>query len=310
MKYLKKNSALWKEVVKMSEMTIQNKRFSGRKGLDAFLYDLKKYRFLGILLPIILTIPSLVVQILWICYDRIMIGKGYPVSSLGRMMYSNAMSVEFTGRERSIVRILQHIVDGAAVHYAVMMISTLAIVALVAHLLYDLYQSFYGSQSSLALSVPCKKPVLFLSKFLAVAVVTCISIWLLILKMDLFSGVIGWENGGLVRLGEREFAGLDSFTHIFIGIDMDQMLFYIFFILMIWAGAALILSLSTNLQKTCRKWILISVSAVVGAGIVFLAWKTNLLVYEWDLLTARYLALLLILVIDFILMMRHNTING
>ncbi len=163
------NSGLWKEDQKMSDMVINKRKNGSRLGLERFILDIKKYRLLGIILPVILLIPSLIVQLIWISYDKIVIKHGIDTSlGNGRLLDPE----KFTSGE-----ILEYVLDEPPLVRGVLWAFTTVLILLVACQIADMFKSFFGSNSALVLATPCSKPILFVSKFLAASVTSLISIW-------------------------------------------------------------------------------------------------------------------------------------
>ena len=289
------NSGLWKEASTMSDMAINKKKRGSSLGLQGFILDVKKYSLPGIIFPIILLIPALVFQVLWIIYDNMVIKYGIDTSiGNGRVLDPEML----TSGERRVVRILETIMDEPPFVRGLLWAFTTVILILVIYQVVDMYKSFFGSNSALVLAAPCSKTVLFISKFLAASLVSFIAIWSSQFQWFLISGGFRWDGSSLGLMSWRD-----------VGIQWESILCHFALFLFVWLGVFTILAIAGKMQKAVK----IPVIIVIGIVIVLaLAWAFMYLMEvqsTLDTVPVLFVIPCILLLTDILLVSRYDAVT-
>ena len=289
------NSGLWKEASTMSDMAINKKKRGSSLGLQGFILDVKKYSLPGIVFPIILLIPALVFQVLWIIYDNMVIKYGIDTSiGNGRVLDPEML----TSGERRVVRILETIMDEPPFVRGLLWAFTTVILILVIYQVVDMYKSYFGSNSALVLAAPCSKTVLFISKFLAASLVSFIAIWSSRFQWFLISGGFRWDGSSLGLMSWRDLQ-----------IQWEQILCHFALFLFVWLGVFTILAIAGKMQKAVK----IPVIIVIGIVIVLaLAWAFMYLMEmqsTLDTVPVLFVIPCILLLTDILLVSRYDAVT-
>ena len=296
------NSGLWKEATIMSDMAINKKKRGSSLGLQGFILDVKKYSLPGIVFPIILLIPALVFQVLWIIYDNMVIKYGIDTSiGNGRVLDPEML----TSGERRVVRILETIIDEPPFVRGLLWAFTTVILILVIYQVVDMYKSFFGSNSALVLAAPCSKTVLFISKFLAASLVSFIAIWSSQFQWFLISG--GFQWGGIMSWRDLQGIEVNYFTRV--EIQWEPILCQFALFLFVWLGVFTILAIAGKMQKAVK----IPVIIVIGIVIVLaLAWAFMYLMEmqsTLDTVPVLFVIPCILLLTDILLVSRYDAVT-
>ena len=254
---------MWKEEWKMSENTMELKK--KRIGMEAFFHDFKKYSILGILIPFLLTIPSLVLQINWFRYDSIIQSRGINTAFEG---WSYTHYITFTDQEEPVIRFIEKYEAGDGVFYQVLetLFGALLLI-LVIYVAIDMFRHFFGKQASITMMIPCRRQTLFLAKLAAATLVFFVASFLYVMKQALFDGWLGWDNG-IYRLKDREFVGINSGWSTNVVVYPQQIIYLVIVGLGIVLGVVLVSSLIGRFSQKYEGSQVAVRTCLVSAGVL------------------------------------------
>ena len=300
------NSGLWKEASTMSDMAINKKKRGSSLGLQGFILDVKKYSLPGIIFPIILLIPALVFQVLWIIYDNMVIKYGIDTSiGNGRVLDPEML----TSGERRVVRILETIIDEPPFVLGLLWAFTTVILILIMYQVVDMYKSFFGSNSALVLAAPCSKTVLFISKFLAASLVSFIAIWSSRFQWFLISGGFRWDGSSLGLMSWRDLQGIEVNYFTRVGIQWEPILCHFALFLFVWLGVFTILAIAGKMQKAVKSPVIIVIGIVI---VLALAWAFMYLMEmqsTLDTVPVLFVIPCILLLTDILLVSRYDAVT-
>lgn len=300
------NSGLWKEDQKMSDMVINNRKNGSRLGLERFILDIKKYRLLGIILPVILLIPSVIIQVLWIRYDKIVIKYGIDTSlGNGRLLDPE----KITSGERRIIRILEYVLDEPPLVRGVLWAFTLVLILLVVCQIADMFKSFFGSNSALVLAAPCSKPILFVSKFLAASVTSFISIWCSQVQWVFIEGGLKWDGSSLNIMSFRTFRGIESNSDLSLDLNWVSVLDIFAIFLLLWLGVFTILAISGKIQKAFKTPVMVAVAIVIAIALSWAFVHSMELQSEVNTLPLLFMIPCILFLADILLISKYDAVT-
>ncbi|MBR4010591.1 MAG: hypothetical protein IKI87_06935 [Clostridiales bacterium] len=290
----------------MSDMVINKRKNGSRLGLERFILDIKKYRLLGIILPVILLIPSLIVQLIWISYDKIVIKYGIDTSlGNGRLLDPERI----TSGERRIIRILEYVLDEPPLVRGVLWAFTLVLILLVACQIADMFKSFFGSSSALVLATPCSKPILFVSKFLAASVTSFISIWCSQVQWFFIEGGLKWDGSSLKIMSFRAFHGIGSNSDLSIDLNWVSILDIFAIFLLLWLGVFTILAISGKIQKSVKTPVIVAVAIVIAIALSWAFVHSMELQSEGNTLPLLFMIPCILFLADILLISKYDAVT-
>ena len=291
----------------MSDMANNKRKGGSHPGLEGFILDVKKYGLLGIVLPIVLLIPSLIIQILWISYDNIVIKYGIDTSiGNGRFLDPDML----TSGERRIVRFLETIIDEPPFVRGLLWAFVTLLLILVTYQIADMLKSFFGSNSALVLAAPCSKPILFFSKFMAASVVSFLAILLSQFQWFLISGGFKWDGSSLGITSWRDLQGIEANNLTNISFEWNSVYAYFALFLFIWLGAYMILGIVGKMQRSPIKMPVIVIIGAVIAVALFLGFMFTLdMLYKPDAPYVLFVIPCTLLLVDILLVSRYDAVT-
>lgn len=300
------NSGLWKEALIMSDMVNMKRKSGSRLGLERFVLDLKKYGLLGIILPIIFLIPSLIIQLIWISYDKIVIKHGIDTSIGNGRLLDPKM---FSSGERRIIKILEYVLDEPPLVRGVMWALSIVVMLLVAYQIADMFTSFFGSNSALVLATPCSKPILLMSKFLAASVTSFIAIGCSEFQWVFLQGALKWDGSSLNLMSFRDLQGFESNWYIKFDLKWESTLYKFAMFLFIWLGIFTILAISGKLQKLVKTPVIVVTDIVLafvltGTFMYFMEMQSRV-----DVLPALFMIPCVLLLTDILLVSKYDAVT-
>ncbi|MBP5185558.1 MAG: hypothetical protein J6040_00710 [Clostridiales bacterium] len=290
----------------MSDMVINKRKNGSRLGLERFILDIKKYRLLGIILPVILLIPSVIIQVLWISYDKIVFKYGIDTSlGNGRLLDPE----KFKSGERRIIRILEYVLDEPPLLRGVLWAFTLVLILLVACQIADMFKSFFGSNSALVLATPCSKPILFVSKFLAASVTSFISIWCSQVQWFFIDGGLKWDGSSLNIMSFRAFRGIGSNSDLSLDLNWVSILDIFAIFLLLWLGVFTILAISGKIQKAFKTPVIVAVAIVTAIALSWAFVHSMELQSEVNTLPLLFMIPCILFLADILLISKYDAVT-
>ncbi len=296
----------------MSENTMELKK--KRIGMEAFFHDFKKYSILGILIPFLLTIPSLVLQIYWFRYDSIIQSRGINTAYEG---WSYTHYITFTDQEEPVIRFIEKYKAGDGMFYQVLetLFGALLLI-LVIYVAIDTFRHFFGKQASITMMIPCSRQTLFLAKLSAATLVIFFASFLYVMRKALSDGWLGWDNG-ICRLKRREFVGIRRGWDISgVGITPQSTIYMVVLGLGIVLGVVLVTALIGRFSqkyKESKVIVLTCLISVVMLSVIYsiftcLQWFSFGPTVEVVVMCIALLLLAVGILVDCKLLKKHNTL--
>ena len=281
----------------MSDVEKTRKKTTWELGLATFWTGIKRYGFLGVIVPLILLLPSIFIQILWFWYDSL---------DMHFIGISTIPSKLYTESQTPWIRLLE------AREYMSMILGSLlfaAIVLMAAYVISDLIRCFFGKKAGLELCVPCPKPVLFVSRSLAAGVMGLCSCTLLSVQEALYDGFLAWDHG-LYLIKKRNFIDVGYGEEIWnITFEPDSMWHYFFILALLISCVMFLFCICGKLQKRFKEGVVALLIGAIAIGSFVLLTLIHFNVYSLTVGWMRFAIPLVFLIIDILLFLHHDTVT-
>ncbi len=255
----------------MSDMATNKVRNNLKMGLAAFGDELKRLLIIGIIIPILLTLPAFVMQNRWVKYDKI-------IDKAVTGEYSEDPFSNLTEEEMKFIEKMESDEGLYQLRSSLGLVSFLLCGFLIALCIGNLMKNFYGAQAEMTFAVPCKKTVLFTAKFLSSALIIGFVFVLFQIQTYMMDEGIGWKDGKFYRISysykEELTDTMTRFVREYSNIEINGMTFYFLLVIVAWLGLAFLLSLTGKLQKymgtipcaicICTTTVILFFAAVAG----------------------------------------------
>ena len=303
----RRSSVLWKEAVQMSDMATNKVRNNLKMGLAAFGDELKRLLIIGIIIPILLTLPALYMQSRWVKYDKIIekvVTSENTVDPFSNLTEKEMKFIEKMESDEGLYQLR------SSLGFASFMLCGF----LVALCIGNLMKNFYGAQAEMTFAVPCKKTVLFTAKFLSSTLIIGFVFVLFQIQTILMDCGIVWRDGRFYEIaGSYHMEWTDtmtSFVRAYEPVEINGMPFYFLLVIVAWLGLAFLLSLTGKLQKymgTIPLALCIGVSSIV----VFFASVAGILYGDsYDNVPLMLTAPVVLFVLDLLMIRKYDRVSS
>ena len=302
---------MWKGEIKMSENTLVMKNRTGNLGVKLALRNFKKYLAVGILLPLLMMIPSMIIQVKWIEHDKngtdpyteyTLYDGELPEGWEDKYEKQDGKYVIPENKDWPLEEYMRNVTDYGYV---------VVFVCIYIFMIYDVVQTFWGKHGSLELAVPCSKPVIFISKLIPASICMLWTSFLVMIASYFLSGGLKWVNGSIEMVRERGFdtingGYLSGFSPM---IEWEIICFYMIVFLTIYIGIVLLLSLCGELKRKLKDYVI----GLIVAGISIVAaeatWIISEVAFDKDMLYLMFILPITLLILCIIMLHRHNMIT-
>ncbi len=306
MTYSRKNSVLWKEAVKMSDMAVYKAPNNLKMGLSAFGDELKRLLVIGIIVPLLLMIPSIYMPSRWVKYDRI-------IDTYVTGEYSEDPFSDMTADESDFINEMENGMSQYELKVGMSFAAFILMAFLVVLNIGNLIKTFFGTQAEMTFGVPCKKSVLFVVKFVSSMLIMVLAFVLFTVQTALTESGIVFRNGGFYEIiGSYQSEWTDSQVRLirsyepvkFGGFTLHLL------IMVVWLGLAFLLALIGKLQKhlstpLCTLCIVIATVIVLFISVAAIAYGDS-----YNNLPLMLSAPVLLLVADVLLISKYDRVSS
>lgn len=295
----------------MSENTLTMKSKTGNLGVKLALRNFKKYLAVGILLPLLMMIPSMIIQYKWIEHDKngtdpyteyTLYDGELPEGWEDKFEMQDGKYLIPEEKDWTLQEHLKGVTDyGFVVVFVCMYI----------YMIFDVTQCFWGKRAALELVVPCSKPVIFISKLIPASVCMLWASFLVRIASYFLSGGLKWVNGSIEMVRQR---GIDTLNRGYLFkfppmIEWGPISFFMMCFFTIYIGVVLLLALCGELKRKLKDYVI----GLIVAGISIVAaeatWVVSEVAFDKDILSIMFIFPISLLVFCIILLRRHNMIT-
>ncbi len=307
MTYSRKNSVLWKEAVKMSDMAEYKAPNNLKMGLSAFGDELKRLLVIGIIVPLLLMIPSIYMQSRWVKYDRI-------IDKYVTGEYSEDPFSDMTAEESDFINEMENGISLYELKIGVSFATLILMAFLVVLNIGNLIKNFFGAQAEMTFGVPCKKSVLFVVKFVSSMLIMVLVFVLFTIQTALTDSGIVFRNGSFYKIiGSYQSEWTDSQVRLirsYEPVKFGGFTFHFLLIMVVWLGLAFLLALIGKLQKhlstpLCALCIVIATVIVLFISVAAIAYGDS-----YNNLPLMLSAPVLLLVADVLLISKYDRVSS
>ena len=298
---------MWKEAVKMSDMATNKVRNNLKMGLAAFGDELKRLLIIGIIIPILLTLPAFYMQSRWVKYDKI-------IDKAVTGEYSEDPFSNLTEEDQKFIEKMESDEGSYQLRSSLGFVSFMLCGFLVALCIGNLMKNFYGAQAEMTFAVPCKKTVLFTAKFLASTLIIGFVFILFQIQTILLDCGIVWRDGRFYEIsGSYHTEWTDTMTRFvrdYEPVEINGLTFYFLLVIVAWLGLALLLSLTGKLQKYMGT-IPCALCIFATTIVVFFASVAGVLYGEsYDNVPLMLTAPVVLFVIDLLMIRKYDRVSS
>ena len=303
----RRNSVSWKEEVKMSDMAAEYKAPNNLKtGLIAFGDEIKKLIVIGIIVPLLMMLPSIYMQTRWVKYDKI-------IDKQVTEEYSSDPFSDLTEEEMDFINEME---NGSILYELKIGVSFAVFIlwgALIVLTVGNLIKSFFGTQAEMTLGVPCKKTILFVGKFVSTMIVMGIAFFLFEIQTNLMEYGVKFRNGGFYKIIDsygKEGDSLIKLIRSYEPAEFGGFVFPFMMVMVIWLGLAFLMALIGKLQKhlstpLCALCIVIATVIVLFISVAAIAYGDS-----YNNLPLMLSAPVLLLVADMLLISKYDRVSS
>lgn len=287
---------------------MQNK--NGSLGVKLALRNFKKYIIIGVIIPLLMTIPSMIVQGEWFKNDKAgtdpyvkcEVYESVPESWLDVCEEKDGKYVIGTLVDWPLHDSMEAVTD-----YGFIII----VVCLYIYLIRDVYLTFWGKRAALELAVPCSRTVIFLAKFIPAMICEIWTFFLIALSDCFLEGGFKLKDGAIVMQSVRSYesAGWGYMT----GVDFipwDSVCLHTMAFLVIYLGIVFLISLCSNLNRKMKDPAILSIAGLVTLLIAALSFVTEVAAFDNNMLILMFVVPVILLILCIISIRRHNLMKA
>lgn len=246
----------------------ENKR--GMLWFRLMLNNAKKYAIIGMLVPLLMAIPSMIVQGIWLYHDN----NGtdpkleYLYADTIPEYWEDKVEIENGRYKYASLKETWELQDWMReiTNYGY----TIVLASVIVFLLGDVFLSFWGNRASLDMAVPCSKQAILIAKLIPASICVLWTLFLIQVTAYLIEGGLKLDGGSITMVTSRSFSlPLAAYSHGFYsGIDWNFICSVMITFYIIYLGMVLTFSLCGKLARKANNTVII---VIMAAFMIFLA---------------------------------------
>ena len=303
----RRNSVSWKEEVKMSDMAAEYKAPNNLKtGLLAFGDEIKKLIVIGIIVPLLMMLPSIYMQTRWVKYDKI----------IDKQVTEEYTSDPFSDLTEEEMDFINEMENGSILYELKIGVSFAAFIlwgALIVLAVGNLIKSFFGEQAEMTLGVPCKKTILFAGKFVSTMIVMGIAFFLFEIQTNLMDYGIKFRDGGFYKIIDsygKDGESLIKLIRSYEPVEFGGFVFSFMMVMVIWLGLAFLMALIGKLQKHYSSALVAVIIVIATILVLFVSVATLYYGDTYNSLLLMLVAPVLLFVADLLMVRDYDRVSS